>query len=101
MTAECSEHLSYAGKACPDCGQPVDRYGNTEDAFVFCAFPDCGCDGARLCCAGEASPEATLGNVEGMWTGKTAKQRKAAIALSVRVHGEALLAGESDDEAGR
>lgn len=28
----------------------TDRYGNTEaDPFAFCTFPDCGCDGARLC----------------------------------------------------
>mgnify|MGYP001613519268 CR=1 FL=1 len=26
-----------------------DKYGNTEDNFRYCCFPDCGCDGARLC----------------------------------------------------
>jgi hypothetical protein len=26
-----------------------DKYGNTEDDFQNCSFPDCGCDGARLC----------------------------------------------------
>ena len=27
-----------------------DEYGNTErEPFTFCSFPDCGCDGARLC----------------------------------------------------
>ena len=28
----------------------LDQYGNTEaDPFHYCTFPDCGCDGARLC----------------------------------------------------
>jgi len=29
----------------------VDQYGNPKDgsAFDHCSFPDCGCDGARLC----------------------------------------------------
>lgn len=31
----------------------VDRYGNDPDSdrLVYCCFPDCGCDGARLCMA--------------------------------------------------
>jgi len=31
--------------------QPVDRYGNplSGDRIINCCFPDCGCDGARLC----------------------------------------------------
>lgn len=28
-----------------------DKYGNTQDRIEFCCFPDCGCDGARLCMA--------------------------------------------------
>ena len=29
-----------------------DRYGNEIDGeFLYCSFPDCGCDGARLCMA--------------------------------------------------
>ena len=31
----------------------VDQYGNPVDgsSLPFCCFPDCGCDGARLCMA--------------------------------------------------
>lgn len=36
---------------CEHCNLPVDCYGNTEADFVNCCFPDCGCDGARLCMA--------------------------------------------------
>lgn len=43
---------------CPECGsvevcdcEPVDKYGNplSGDRTINCCFPDCGCDGARLC----------------------------------------------------
>lgn len=36
---------------CSHCGLDVDKYGNTEYDFLNCCFPDCGCDGARLCMA--------------------------------------------------
>ena len=75
------EHEDCKGGACPECGLPVDKYGNTEDDFQFCSFPDCGCDGARLCMAGVASERATTQNVEGMWSGKTLEQKRAAISL--------------------
>ncbi len=31
----------------------VDQYGNplSGDRIINCCFPDCGCDGARLCAA--------------------------------------------------
>ena len=31
----------------------LDQYGNDpeDDVLVNCCFPDCGCDGARLCMA--------------------------------------------------
>lgn len=33
---------------CPSC--TPDQYGNTErEPNKFCCFPDCGCDGSRLC----------------------------------------------------
>lgn len=76
----CTEHMSYAEEICPDCGLEVDKYGNTEAQFDNCCFPDCGCDGARLCMAGEASEHANKGNVEGMWSrGSDPKCRKAAF----------------------
>ena len=78
---ECIDHLNFAGGICPDCNLEVDDYGNTEYQFDFCSFPDCGCDGSRLCMAGEASESAAIGNVEGMWSGKTHSQRKAVADL--------------------
>lgn len=34
-------------------GVEVDQYGNpvSGDEIIYCCFPDCGCDGARLCMA--------------------------------------------------
>ena len=84
--SDCIDHLAFLNSDCPDCGLAVDAYGNTEDSFSFCSFPDCGCDGARLCMAGEASKRALSGNVEGMWSGKTPEQRHAAMRLSYEVH---------------
>ena len=82
MTADkCVGHLDFTKTVCPDCGLCVDAYGNTEAQFNYCCFPDCGCDGARLCMAGEASARATEQNVEGMWRGKTKKQRQAVFGL--------------------
>lgn len=83
---ECLSHLDYAGQTCPGCEERVDPYGNTAYDLKFCSFPDCGCDGARLCMAGEASQRAVSGNVEGMWSGKTIEQRKAVIDLMKQVH---------------
>lgn len=67
----CIDHLNFCGEVCPDCGLEVDDYGNTEAVFAYCCFPDCGCDGARLCMApGGASDRAARQNVEGMWSRK-------------------------------
>lgn len=52
-TAECIDHLNFTEEVCPDCKLQVDAHGNTEDSFEYCCYPDCGCDGARLCMAGE------------------------------------------------
>jgi hypothetical protein len=79
---DCYDHLEYAGGICPGCKDPVDAYGNTAYDFKYCSFPDCGCDGARLCMAKEGpSDSANSGNVEGMWSGKTEEQRKAVFDL--------------------
>jgi hypothetical protein len=60
-----------------------DQYGNTEaDPFHFCTFPDCGCDGARLCQARSgANDDAARCNVEGMYQskGKTAVRAKMEL----------------------
>jgi hypothetical protein len=79
---ECYDHLDYAEGICPGCKEPVDAYGNTAYDFKYCSFPDCGCDGARLCMAKEGpSDRSNAGNVEGMWSGKTEEQRKAVFDL--------------------
>jgi len=50
---------------CEHCGLEVDKYGNTEEDFDNCCFPDCGCDGARNCSAkGEAHSGAVALNRE-------------------------------------
>jgi hypothetical protein len=48
-----------------------DKYGNlldedgSIDRLIFCCFPDCGCDGARLCDAENgASDRAIRHNIE-------------------------------------
>lgn len=38
----------------------VDKYGNREDELRYCCFPDCGCDGARLCMAEEGPSWASV-----------------------------------------
>ena len=77
----CVDHLDFAGQTCPDCNLAVDEYGNTEAQFDYCCFPDCGCDGSRLCMAPSgASENAFRGNVEGMWRrGRDMKARKAVF----------------------
>lgn len=86
----CSEdHREFAGGTCPECKEPVDDYGNTAYSFLYCSFPDCGCDGARLCMASSgASDHSCRGNVEGMWSLKTKAQREAVAALMVHCHRE-------------
>jgi hypothetical protein len=72
--SKCVDHLNFCGTNCEDCGLFVDAYGNTEDQFDYCSFPDCGCDGERLCMASNgASDNARDFNVEGMYSMKGAK----------------------------
>lgn len=86
---ECYDHLDYAEGICPGCKEPVDPYGNTAYDFKYCSFPNCGCDGARLCMAKEGpSDRAYDGNVEGMWSGKTKEQRAAVFKLIDEVNKE-------------
>ena len=77
----CLEHLDHAGEICKGCGDPIDDYGNTEYSFKYCSFPDCGCDGARLCMAGEASETAMRINIENLHGGKTREHVKARMGL--------------------
>lgn len=88
-------HEDYVNEVCPECQEKVDTYGNTEgQPFDFCTFPDCGCDGARLCMTGEPNADALGCNVEGMWTAKnkTRKQKKGILDLYGLV-----LNAEADD----
>jgi hypothetical protein len=41
---------------------PVDKYGNPIDGerLIYCCFPDCGCDGARLCMAENGANDASF-----------------------------------------
>jgi hypothetical protein len=51
----------------PDAEEKVDKYGNPVDGdrIIYCCFPDCGCDGARLCMAeNEANSCACALNIE-------------------------------------
>lgn len=81
---ECDDHLDYAGQICPGCKDPVSIHGNTAYDFRYCSFPDCGCDGARLCMAKEGASERSLDdNVEGMWSGNKPAQVKARKRLIV------------------
>lgn len=40
----------------------MDKYGNPIDGdrLIYCCFPDCGCDGARLCMAENGANDASL-----------------------------------------
>ena len=40
----------------------LDKYGNPLDGnrLINCCFPDCGCDGARLCMAENGAGSAAL-----------------------------------------
>lgn len=72
---------------CKHCNSPL-RNGFCEacDSLIECCFPDCGCDGARLCMAEEgASDRAVSQNVEAMWRGKTREQRRAVMHLCASV----------------
>ena len=39
-----------------------DKYGNPTDGsrLIYCCFPDCGCDGARLCMAENGASSGSL-----------------------------------------
>mgnify|MGYP001574482449 FL=1 len=70
------------GETCPHCLLEVDKYGNTEGDFRNCCFPDCGCDGERLCMAPSgANDNSRACNVEGMYSRKDRKAREARMDL--------------------
>jgi hypothetical protein len=79
----CELCIDHVGSSfCNECGLEVDQYGNTEADFKYCSFPDCGCDGSRLCMAKEgASEHACQGNIEGMWSSNSPEAKKAILSL--------------------
>lgn len=42
--------------------EDIDKYGNPTDGsrLINCCFPDCGCDGARLCSAESGAHDGAL-----------------------------------------
>ena len=68
---KCVDHLGFTNQHCPDCRLEVDAFGNTEDQFEYCCFPDCGCDGARVCMTGEPNSASQAMNLE-----RTKRQQK-------------------------
>ena len=82
-----SDYCEYAfdhepDTICQHCNLKVDKYGNTEGDFRNCCFPDCGCDGERLCMAPSgSSSNAQKGNVEGMYQRKDREAVKAKMYL--------------------
>lgn len=83
MTTFCEMAFDHQpGETCEHCQLPVDRYGNTEGDFRSCSFPDCGCDGERLCMAPSgASDHARDVNVEGMYRRRDYAAQKAKMSL--------------------
>ena len=60
----------------------VDSYGNPTDGsrLIYCCYPDCGCDGERLCMAERgASERAVRFNKEGMYQKPGREGRLAAM----------------------
>lgn len=66
---------------CSHCQLEIDQYGNTEQDFRNCSFPDCGCDGERLCMVGKPNENAQQCNVEGMYNRSDSVARKAKMDL--------------------
>lgn len=87
---KCPDHLNFRGQKCEDCGLDVDQYGNTEDQFDNCSFPDCGCDGSRLCMAANgASDDSCSYNVEGMYRLRDPRPRMKFLGFVIDKEKEA------------
>lgn len=64
--------------------EETDDYGNpiNGDRIIYCCFPDCGCDGARLCQAENGPSERCYkANVEGMWLKNDLKSKRGIAEL--------------------
>ena len=72
----------------PNDDENFDAYGNPKDGsrLINCCFPDCGCDGARLCMAENGSSRrAERQNVEGMYQRKDKRAIRARMELAADV----------------
>jgi len=82
-TLKC-DHEETKGEFCPHCDQQIDAYGNDENSLIYCCFPNCGCDGSRLCSAESgASTMALALNIEGMYESNTPRARAAKMILTL------------------
>lgn len=78
-----------SGVVCECCKLLVDEYGNTEEDFHNCSFPDCGCDGSRLCQATNGANQNSLKcNVESMYRRKDRAAIEAREDLLVLLHNQ-------------
>jgi hypothetical protein len=78
----CIDH-SPEFKKCKECGLEIDEYGNTDAEFIYCSFPNCGCDGSRLCMAKNGPNEYSAEcNVEGMYQGKSPEHIRARMKFA-------------------
>jgi len=68
---------------CPHCETALQNgFCEPCDRLINCCYPDCGCDGARLCMAENGASDFSLSsNVEAMWRGKTREQRRGVFML--------------------
>ena len=74
-----------------DENENCDQYGNPVDGdrLIYCCFPDCGCDGSRLCMAEKgASDFANSANVESMYRRRDKVAVKAKMELAGYVFGK-------------
>ncbi len=68
-----------------------DKYGNgindiNGDRLVYCCFPDCSCDGSRLCMTENGASDRAFGqNLEGMYHRKDYVAKRAHIELIISV----------------
>lgn len=70
-----------------DYGNPITDDGDyVDDRIIYCVFPDCGCDGERLCMAENGSSgRARKQNVEGMYQRKDPQAIRARMSLAADV----------------
>ena len=70
------------GETCLHCNLEVDDYCNTEEDFQNCCFPNCGCDGSRLCMAPSgANDNSAKLNVENMYNRSDKEAVKGKMGL--------------------